>query len=163
MIFSTNPAGNFSISRLCDVPALAPVLAAAHAQEWGHLYANWNHEVALADFETEKRNVDLPTTWVIHHPSGPLMGSISLVQDDLPGVPDLNPWLASLYVFPQFRGRGLGRVLVERALDTARRHPLPNVYLFTENQVPFFSKFGFALHGPAQANGHAVTIMKWKV
>ena len=163
MIFSPNPAGNFSISRLCDVPAFAPVLAAAHAQEWGHLYANWNREVALADFEMEKCNVDLPTTWVIHHPSDTLVGSISLVNDDLPGVPDLNPWLASLFVFPEFRGRGLGRILVQKALETAHQHQLANVYLFTEDQVPFFSKFGFTIHGPAQANGQAVTIMKWKV
>ena len=161
MIFSPNPAGNFSISRLGDVPAFAPVLAAAHAREWGHLYANWNREVALADFEMEKSSMDLPATWVIHHPSGPLMGSISLVKDDLPGVPDLNPWLASLFVFPEFRGRGLGRILVQKALESVRRQPILDLYLFNQNQVLFFSKFNFVIHGSAQANRYPVTIMKW--
>ena len=161
MIFSPNPTGNLSVSRLCDVPAFAPVLAAAHAQEWGHLYANWNREVALADFKMEKSNMDLPATWVIHHPPGPLMGSISLVKDDLPGVPDLNPWLASLFVFPEFRGQGWGKVLVQKALETLRGGRVSHAYLFTEDKIPFFSKFGFTIHGPARANGHAVTIMKW--
>jgi GNAT superfamily N-acetyltransferase len=161
MIFSPNPAGNFSVSRLCDVPAFAPVLAAAHAQEWGHLYANWNREVALADFEMEKSNMDLPTTWVIHHPSDTLMGSISLVNDDLPSAPDLNPWLASLFVFPKFRGRGLGKLLVQQALDFLHQRKYPHAYLFTEDQVAFFSNFGFVIVGKTKANGHLVTVLKW--
>ena len=139
------------------------MLAAAHAREWKHLYAGWNEAVALADFHAEQESAALPTTWVIHNHSEALMGSISLVMDDLPGHPHLNPWLASLYVFPKFRGRGLGRILVQRALEAVQQHQIPNIYLFTENQVPFFSKFGFTIHGPAQANGQAVTIMKWKV
>jgi hypothetical protein len=42
------------ISRLGTLPAAAPVLAAAHAREWGHLYAHWNEEAALADFRAER-------------------------------------------------------------------------------------------------------------
>lgn len=154
-------AGDFTICQLCEIPSLAPVLAAAHTREWGHLYANWNEKVALADFQSETANSAIPATWVIHDRSDTPMGSISLVMDDLPGHPDLNPWLANLYVFPDFRGRGRGRILVEKALETVRQHQIPNVYLFTEDQVPFFSRFDFTIHGPAQANGHAVTLMKW--
>ena len=155
-------AGDFTVSRLCEIPSLAPVLAAAHAREWGHLYAQWDKEVALADFQSETAKSAIPTTWVIHDRADTPMGSISLVKDDLPGYPDLNPWLASLYVFPDFRGRGLGRILVQKALDAVHQARFPNVYLFTEDQVPFFSRFGFVVHRPAQANGHVVTIMKWK-
>ena len=150
-----------SISRLCEAPSFVPALAKAHAREWGHLYANWNQETALADFRLERAGSDLPTTWVAHHPSGILLGSVSLVLDDLPGHPGLNPWLASLFVFPKFRKQGLGKVLVGQALDFLCQQKYPHIYLFTEGQVPFFSKFGFSVHGPAQANGHPVTIMKW--
>ena len=162
MTVSPDPSGNFPISRLCEIPSLAPALATAHAKEWGHLYPNWDQEVALADFRSEEGASAIPTTWIIHDRPGTPMGSISLVKDDLPGVPDLNPWLASLYVFPEFRGRGLGRLLVRQALDFLRQHKYPHAFLFTEDQTPFFSKFGFVVHRPAQANGHAVTVMKWK-
>lgn len=161
MTVSPAAPADFSVSRLCKVPSFAPALAEAHAREWGHLYAHWNQEAALADFRLEKVNSDLPTTWVAHHSSGILLGSVSLVLDDLPGHPGLNPWLASLFVFPRFRGRGLGRMLTQTALDFLAEHRHPHAFLFTEDKASFFSKFGFSVHGPAQANGHPVTIMKW--
>ena len=151
----------FSISRLCEIPSFAPALAEAHAREWGHLYANWNQETALADFRLERAGTDLPTTWVAHHHSGILLGSVSLVLDDLPGHPGLNPWLASLFVFPKFRGRGLGRVLTQKALDFLHEHRYPHAFVFTEDQVPFFSKFQFAVHAKTQAQEHEVMLMKW--
>ena len=160
MTVSPAAAADFSVSRLCEVPSFAPALAEAHAREWGHLYAHWNQETALADFRLERAEADLPTTWVAHHPAGILLGSVSVVLDDLPGFPDLNPWLASLFVFPKFRGRGLGRILTQTALDFLAQHRHPHAYLFSEDKAPFFSKYGFIIHAPAKANGHPVTIMK---
>ena len=156
-------SGTIRISPLCEVPSFAPVLGKAHVREWGHLYAGWDREAALADFSQEKADSVLPTTWVAHDSSGTLMGSISVVFDDLPGHPDLNPWLASLFVFPEFRGRGLGKVLTQKALDFLTEHHHPHAYLFTEDKVSFFSKFNFTAHARTHAQGRAVTIMKWKV
>ena len=161
MNFHQNAAKDFSISRLSDVPAFAPLLASVHAREWGHLYANWNQDVALVDFQMENGSPDLPVTWVLHNRTDTVMGSISLVRDDLPGHPRLNPWLASLLVFPEFQGRGLGRILVQKALDVLRRRGFRHAFLFTEDKAPFFSKLHFCVYGQAKAEGHAVTIMKW--
>ena len=161
MVISQKTTEGYSVSRLCDFPSFAPFLAAAHAQEWGHLYANWNQDTALGNFQMEKGITDLPTTWVIHHQSGALVGSVSLLMDDLPGHPDLNPWLASLFVFPEFRSLGLGRILVQKALDVLRYHQFPHAFLFTENKASFFSKFNFCIHSQTKAEGHEVTLMKW--
>lgn len=154
-------AGEFTISRLVEVPSLAPRLAAAHAREWSHLYANWNESAALSDFTAEGGSADIPTTWVAHHPTHGPMGSVSLVKDDLPGHPDLNPWLASLYVFPEFRGRKLGRILIREALNFLRLRNYPEAFLFTENLASYFSKFNFTFHDHAHAEGRTVTVMKW--
>lgn len=156
-----SPTDAFSISRLGEVPSFAPVLADTHVREWGHLYAGWDQNSALAEFSLEKPEPGLPTTWVAHHPSGILLGSISLVLDDLPGHPGLNPWLASLFVFPKFRGCGLGKVLTQKALDFLCKHQYPRAFVFTEDQIPFFSKFHFGIHAKARAQGHEVTVMKW--
>lgn len=161
MTFQKMPGGDFSISCLCEVPSYAPVLAAAHAREWAHLYAHWNESVALSDFKAERKDTDFPTTWVAHHPSHGPMGSVSLVKDDLPGYPDLNPWLASLYVFPDFRNRGLANLLIRAALDFLRQKKYPHAYLFTEDKVPFFSGFGFKTVCQTKAEEHEVSLMKW--
>lgn len=159
----SNPTSmrDVSISPLWEVPSFAPVLAQAHAREWGHLYANWNEKVALADFETEREGTAFPATWVAHHPSHGPMGSVSLVQDDLPDRPALNPWLASLFVFPEFRGRGLGKSLVQEALGQLRRRGHPQAFLFTENRVSYFAEFNFTFQEQARAKGHLVSVMKW--
>lgn len=159
----SKPAGmaGVFVSFLWEVPALAPVLAKAHAREWGHLYANWNEQVALADFQAERQHTDFPTTWVAHHPSHGPLGSVSLVKDDLPGRPGFNPWLASLLVFPQFRGRGFGSFLVREALAFLCRRNYSEVFLFTENRAAYFAKFHFTFLEQAQAEGHGVTVMKW--
>ena len=152
---------SFSISRLSEFPSFAPALAEAHAREWGHLYAGWGRNAALAEFQMETGGSDLPVTWIAHHPSGSLLGSISLVLEDLPGHPGLNPWLASLFVFPAFRDRGLGRILTQTTLDFLAEHRHPHAYLFTKDKVSFFSKFQFAFHAKTQAQGHEVTLMRW--
>jgi predicted N-acetyltransferase YhbS len=152
---------DLSVSPLTKVPSFAPALAKAHAREWGHLYAGWDEAAALADFRQERPGGDVPTTWVIHRELDTLMGSISVVLDDLPGHSGLNPWVASLFVFPKFRGRGLGKVLTQKALDFLCKQQHPHAFLFTQDKAPFFSKFQFAVHAKTQAQEKEVTLMKW--
>jgi amino-acid N-acetyltransferase len=42
-----------------------------------------------------------------------------------------------------WRGSGVGRVLVERALDLARQRGIEDVYLLTTTAENYFPKFGF--------------------
>jgi len=52
--------------------------------------------------------------------------------------------LRSAAVEESWRGSGVGRVLVERALDLAREHGIEDVYLLTTTAEDYFPKFGFA-------------------
>jgi amino-acid N-acetyltransferase len=51
--------------------------------------------------------------------------------------------LRSAAVEESWRGSGLGRVLVERALDLARDRGIADVYLLTTTAEHYFPKFGF--------------------
>jgi len=141
------------------VPQYVAELAAAHGREWQHLYSNWNAETALSAFRRELPGDAIPITLVLHDASEGLIGSVSLVRDDLPGREDLNPWLASLYVMPQFRGRGHGSRLVEEALRLFQSLGYDRVHLFTETAMPWFARFGFVVVDRALANNNPVTIM----
>jgi len=51
--------------------------------------------------------------------------------------------LRSAAVEESWRGSGVGRVLVERALDLARERGIDDVYLLTTSAEHYFPKFGF--------------------
>jgi amino-acid N-acetyltransferase len=51
--------------------------------------------------------------------------------------------LRSVAVEEDWRGSGVGRVLVERALDLARERGIEDIYLLTTTAEHYFPKFGF--------------------
>ncbi len=51
--------------------------------------------------------------------------------------------LRSVVVSGSFRGRGLGRRVVQEALDEARRQGVRQVALLTGDAAPFFARLGF--------------------
>ena len=115
-----------------------------HSKEWKHLYANWETEAACEEFLNHKADGSLPATLVLHE-GEELVGSVSLVFDDCPARPDLNPWLASLYVVPQSRGRGHGLGLVQAAIELAYAAGVKRLHVFTESAEKLFQRCGFEL------------------
>ncbi len=132
------------ISHLADVPFFRNGLAALHAAEWKHLYANWDSQTALAEFLNQKADGSLPATLVLHE-GMELVGSVSVVFGDCPARLDLNPWLASLYVVPQKRGRGHGLELVQAAIELAAASGVRQLHVFTESTEKLFQRCGFEI------------------
>ena len=89
---------------------------------------------------------DLPTAgvadafshFIVAESEGRLVGAVGL---ELYGGSAL---LRSAAVEEGWRGSGVGRVLVDRALDMARQHRIEDVYLLTTTAEHYFPKFGFA-------------------
>jgi N-acetylglutamate synthase-like GNAT family acetyltransferase len=74
-----------------------------------------------------------------------LVGSVSVVFGDCPARPDLDPWLASLYVVPQRRGRGHGLELVQAAIELAAAAGAKRLHVFTESAEKLFQRCGFEM------------------
>jgi len=101
----------------------------------------------------------LPTT-LVAIAAGELLGSISLVVDDHAELTRYSPWLASLFVAPAARGRGIGTALLERMLAEARALGIARLYLFTEHQEDWYAALGWILVEHARlADGHVVSIL----
>lgn len=146
--------------------ALGATLAAWHVEEFGHLYSTevWNRSIAIGEFAAMNVVGALPGTWVAFDgetvDAASLVGSVSLlVTDDLDGHEHLGPWLASLFVHPRARGRGLGDTLVQRAVTAAREAGFPDVYLFTSGQEAYYLQRGWRTVATADAHGHAAAVM----
>ena len=132
------------ISHLADVPFFLDELAELHAAEWKHLYADWDVQAALSEFLNQKADGSLPATLVLHE-GIELVGSVSVVFGDCPARLDLDPWIASLYVVPQRRGRGHGLELVQAAIDFAAAAGVKRLHVFTESAEKLFQRCGFEI------------------
>lgn len=146
--------------------ALGVQLARWHIEEFGHLYPHevWNEQIAVDEFAAMSTVGRLPTTWVAFDGDDrsvdAVLGSVSLIAtDDLPGYEHVGPWLASLFVHPRARGRGLGERLVAHLMDAARAGGHDEVYLFTAGQREYYEQRGWRVVGAASAQGHHADVM----
>lgn len=139
-------------------PEFISQLADWHDREWRHLYRVWDRETAMRELRSEPRDGQLPQT-LLAMDGDRLIGSVSLVFNDLPGREDLNPWVASFFVIASERGHGVGGRLLAAAEEVLHTQRIRQAYLFTETAQPFFEKHGWTAHEAADANGHPVLIM----
>ena len=62
------------------------------------------------------------------------VGMVSLKMNDLWSRTDINPWLASLYVCPEFRRRNIGTSLMSALLEKARSRGHRRIYLYLSSE-----------------------------
>lgn len=135
-------------------------LAAWHHAEWGHLYSHWTLEVAAAELADHATRRTLPTTLVLMDGQQPL-GSVSVVLEDAPELSGAgSPWLASLYVVAQARGRGLGARLAQAAVALAASQRVPQMFLFTPEHAVFYRRLGWNQVMRTTLQGTAVDLME---
>ena len=145
---------------------LATLLGAWHFAEWGHLYPPevWNAEIAMAEFEGMASATSADRTWIAFEGDSrraeDVLGSVSLMaSDDLAGYDHLTPWLASMFVAPAARGRGVASALVAHLLSEARGAGHTEVYLFTAGQKVFWSARGWRVIAEVESAGHPAVVM----
>lgn len=144
---------------LKDHPHFIDSLAEVHAREWSHLYTDWDEDIAREEFLTQHADGRIPATLLLLD-ENTLAGSVSLVMNDLPTHLDLNPWLASLYVFPGYRERGLAKRLIAEAARLFAQNGFPTFYLFTETQAARFARLKFRVLEESSLNGRRIAIMQ---
>jgi len=135
-------------------------LAAWHHAQWGHLYSHWTYEVAFAELgEQAAREQGLPTT-LLALEGEELLGSVSLVFEDAPELQEHgSPWLASLYVKPQARGRGIGAAWGRAAVGRAAAGAVEGRSRFTPEHKDFYARLGWRPLARTALKGTAVDLM----
>ncbi len=135
---------SFSIVKLSEKPKFADVCAAWSFGEWGSQIADRTLEQNLVRYRGTASQTDkLPLTWVIIVNDRPA-GMISLKDNDHPDHNDLSPWLASLYIHPEYRGRGFAAKLIEHVENFAKTElKIQHLYLFTHTANELYKKQGW--------------------
>ncbi len=139
------------------VPDSAPVIARWIESEWGRLPIHNYFEAVAKGTDAGERL--LPRT-LVEVRSGSVVGTVSLLHDDMDIRPDLNPWLGCLFVEEGSRSKGIGTELALAAERLARDLKIRNLYLFTVNSESLYAKLGWISFDKEHYEGKTCILMK---
>jgi GNAT superfamily N-acetyltransferase len=143
---------------LVERPELVDQVAAWGFAEWGHL----NPGQTLLSRTVEIRegmNVDrVPIVLVALDDAGAMLGTASLLFDDLEGDPR-NPWLASVFVPVECRGKGVASALVTAIEAAARRLGYSTLYLYTTSASRLYAGLGWRALEQRDYRGEHIQVM----
>ena len=146
------------IVTLAERPDLVHVVAHWQWLEWGRRQGATVEQIA--SFVRMYCTVQHVPQGIVLLEDGMPAGTASLDHADLDARPDLTPWLANVFVAPEFRGRGHAKRLVRHIESIARVGGTEVLYLHTEDAMALYAGLGWSAIGTADHHGHQVTVMQ---
>ncbi|WP_425069796.1 GNAT family N-acetyltransferase [Reyranella sp.] len=144
---------------LVERPDLAEQVSIWGFDEWGHLNPGETLDQRGVRIRG-KMNVDrVPIAFVALGDDDGIVGTASLIFDDLEGDPR-NPWLASVYVPAEHRRRGIASALVGAVEDAARRIGYERLYLFTTSAASLYEGLGWRALERRDYRGEHIQVME---
>jgi len=143
---------------LVERPELVDQVAAWGFAEWGHLNPGQTLQSRTARIRKTMSAGRVPIVLVALDDAGALVGTASLLFDDLEGDPR-NPWLASVFVPAEQRGKGIASALVVAIEDAARRLGYPTLYLFTTSAARLYARLGWRALERREYRGEHIQVM----
>lgn len=141
-----------------DSPHLVSVATWQH-EAWGHLNPTLSFERRCTEVRRECGQVGgVPSVFVAMAGDQPV-GTASLTVDDMDTRPELAPWLASVFVLPEWRGQGIASRLVRRVEREAREAGVETLYLYTPDQQALYRRLGWEEREVLAYRGETVTVM----
>lgn len=142
--------GRLDVDQPAEVALLADLRRAWTEEEAGGPVDDPGFTAALARWVAEER--DHRTVWVARRRDEPeLCGMLNLLEYRRMPTPGALAtrwgWVANVYVRPPERSQGIGRVILDAAVDHARARALERLIVHpSERSLPFYRRAGF---GPA--------------
>ena len=133
-------------------------LAEYHQNEWAHLTEDetlTERKIRMQEYLCEDF---IPSIFLAKDKE--LYGSAAIVKCDMSTKPHLSPWLASVFVLPLHRGKGIGKLLVEHIMHKAKENGISKMYLYTETAEGLYAKLGWTTISREVYNDEPVIIME---
>jgi GNAT superfamily N-acetyltransferase len=131
-------AKRLKVVTITEQPRLTPAVAEWLLDEFRHALSP-SYDEQLAKLIAQEAPEE---TFVLFDDDVPV-GTASLVTNDLPSRPDLTPWLASVLVRPQFRGRGYSSAPLIKHVERAAAASTAVLWLYTWSAEPVYARLGW--------------------
>jgi predicted N-acetyltransferase YhbS len=151
-----------SITHIPDDQQVMLTVANWSVQQWRSDFPSDTVETYLTLFRSAIASHDkLPFIFVAWNDNGAPIGTVTLIADDeLPDATEPGPWLAALYVLPDFRHQGVGQALVDVVVSTARTTHHRELFLYTADQTTWYQKMGWTSVRTTRLADHSVVVMR---
>jgi GNAT superfamily N-acetyltransferase len=133
------------------------------------IVARWRYDAFFAqDDITFEQSRDNLRAWMgglgyetalLAEVNGRPAGSCLFVREEIDPKHDLTPWLAALYVPPEYRKRGIASALVRAIEQHARRLACRDLYLYTVTAEPFYATLGWVARERFDWHGETFVLM----
>lgn len=141
MMAETTPTPTLALTTIAERPELVPLVADWLWEAfWRDEGATLAHVTAMVSGATARSG---PPQCFVLLADGVPVGTASLAERDLESRPDLDPWLAAVFVHPEARGRGYVNRLVAAVEAAARAADIPTLWLFTNTAERIYAKAGW--------------------
>ena len=143
-----------TIYLLQDKPEFIDKISEVNFNTWIEFYQNNKYEDITSVEEYKEyleeihTNTDKIPIVIVAIDGDKYVGSVSLLDDDFPEIVRDRVWITELYVEPEYRNKGVGKLLIQAALDSAKDCKLKEVYLACfEDLIFYYKKLNFNYTG----------------
>jgi predicted N-acetyltransferase YhbS len=145
------------IHHLLDHAHFIPTVAAWQQAEFGYLSPGSTVEQRAERLRSARDKARLPIALVAMSDGG-LVGSAAISATTLTHK-HLTPWLSSVFVPPEQRGKGIASKLALAAVAETDRLGFDQIYLFTPKNESLYARLGWETFEHAAINGTPVCLM----
>jgi len=132
------------IAYLADHPQYVPTVSKWITDEWGRESPGMTQESIEEKFRSYLNRNVIPLTLLAMVENQPV-GTASLVFHDMQDRQELSPWLAAVYVLPEYRGKGIGSKLVKVIELLSASLDVEQLYLFTPDRESFYARMNWTV------------------
>jgi predicted N-acetyltransferase YhbS len=146
-----------TIHPMVEYASEVPRIAAWFFEEWRSLYGEETQASVRQRIEGWLTKNQIPTALVAVS-EGQVVGTVVLKDRELQQF-SFSPWLAGLFVAPEFRRKGIGALLVRAAESVASSLGVQRLYLYTPASQGHYEHLGWSLIEYCQLPSGSVAIM----
>jgi GNAT superfamily N-acetyltransferase len=141
-VMNDDTRSDFSLSSLAQYPTYLDQISVWFFEEWGNELEGRTVE-QYSEVLNDRMNIDkLPVAFVALA-SEELIGTASLIYNEISSLPRYKYWLASVFVSPAHRRQGWGAKIVRAAVQFAPDYGIDKLFLYTRSHTDFYQQLGW--------------------